>query len=68
MPATHYSFFTGRMPFLPPNQQHQSTEGTFLNIYEKNSPVLKEMHKKKIVFFQPHGVYKSTVIIVNKQC
>jgi len=23
-------FFTGRMPFLPPNQQRQSTEGTFL--------------------------------------
>jgi len=23
------SFFTGRMPFLPPNQQHQSTEGTW---------------------------------------
>jgi len=23
----HSSFFTGRMPFLPPNQQHQSTEG-----------------------------------------
>jgi len=21
------SFFTGRMPFLPPNQQHQSTTG-----------------------------------------
>jgi len=21
-------FFTGWMPFLPPNQQHQSTEGT----------------------------------------
>jgi len=21
------SLFTGRMPFLPPNQQHQSTEG-----------------------------------------
>jgi len=21
------SFFTGRMPFLPPNQQHQITEG-----------------------------------------
>ena len=20
-------FFTGRMPFLPPNQQHQSTQG-----------------------------------------
>jgi len=24
----HHSVFTGRMPFLPPNQQHQSTEGT----------------------------------------
>jgi len=23
------SFFTGRMPFLPPNQQRQSTEGNF---------------------------------------
>jgi len=23
--------FTGRMPFLPPNQQHQSTEGTTCN-------------------------------------
>ena len=23
------SFFTGRMPFLPPNQQCQSTEGRF---------------------------------------
>jgi len=24
---TTTQFFTGRMPFLPPNQQHQSTEG-----------------------------------------
>ena len=31
-PAPHYSsFFTGRMPFLPPNQQCQSTEGRALN-------------------------------------
>ena len=30
MPEPHHSvFFTGRMPFLPPNQQHQSTEGTY---------------------------------------
>ena len=28
MPAPHHSVFTGRMPFLPPNQQRQSTEGT----------------------------------------
>ena len=27
-PAPHHSvFFTGRMPFLPPNQQRQSSEG-----------------------------------------
>ena len=26
-PAPHLSVFTGRMPFLPPNQQRQSTEG-----------------------------------------
>jgi len=24
-------FFTGRMPFLPPNQQSQSTEGKVVN-------------------------------------
>ena len=29
-PATHHSVFTGLMPFLPPNQQHQSTEGIAL--------------------------------------
>jgi len=27
MPSPNTQFFTGRMPFLPPNQQHQSTEG-----------------------------------------
>jgi len=33
MPAPHHSsFFTGRMPFLPPNQQRQSTEGKMQNI------------------------------------
>jgi len=26
--APHHSVFTGRMPFLPPNQQRRSTEGT----------------------------------------
>jgi len=25
---TATQFFTGRMPFLPPNQQHHSTEGS----------------------------------------
>ena len=27
VPAPHHSVFTGRMPFLPPNQQRQCTEG-----------------------------------------
>jgi len=31
-PAPHHSVFTGRMPFLPPNQQRQSTEGKFTAI------------------------------------
>jgi len=28
-PVPHRSVFTGRMPFLPPNQQRQGTEGTY---------------------------------------
>ena len=28
-PAPHRSVFIGRMPFLPPNQQRQSTEGSY---------------------------------------
>jgi len=27
MPAPHHSVFTGLIPFLPPNQQRQSTKG-----------------------------------------
>ena len=37
-PATHHSVFTGRMPFLLPNQQRQSTEGLIrINIQDKAS-------------------------------
>jgi len=28
IPAPHHSVFTGQMPFLLPNQQRQSTEGS----------------------------------------
>ena len=36
MSAPHHSVFTGRMPFLPPNQQRQSTEGArYVNIEPK---------------------------------
>ena len=31
-PTPHHSVFTGRMPFLPPNQQCQSTDG-IISIY-----------------------------------
>jgi len=31
MPAPHHAGFTDRMPFLPPNQQCQSTEGSKLH-------------------------------------
>jgi len=30
-PAHHHSVFTGRMPFLPLNQQRQITEGPYIN-------------------------------------
>ena len=31
------SFFTGRLPFLPPNQQHQSTEGNYLHVIQNGA-------------------------------
>ena len=49
MPAPHHSVFTGRMPFLPPNQQRQSTDGTLavyliiiLSTYLRVSLILTE--------------------------
>ena len=35
------SFFAGRMPFLPPNQQHQSTEGL-----QKSKYKYRERHER----------------------
>ena len=39
-PAPHQSFFTGRMPFLPPNQQRQSTEGKALKETQNTTGVI----------------------------
>jgi len=39
-PAHHHSVFTGRMPFLPPNQQRQSTEGN-LRLSTKTANIKK---------------------------
>jgi len=41
-PAPHHSVFTGRMPFLPPSQQRQSTEG--------NIPISYFIVKTNLVF------------------
>ena len=40
MPAPHHSVFhrPDRMPFLPPNQQRQSTEGFYTHTYPFNGP------------------------------
>jgi len=37
MPAPHCLVSTGRMPFLPPNQQRQSTEGTIISANHHNN-------------------------------
>jgi len=39
-------FFTGRMPFLPPNQQRQSTEGKDMHIHNKIKSVNAEKQNK----------------------
>jgi len=42
MPTSHTTqFFTGRMPFLLPNQQHQSTEGTGIKLLKQPTYVKK---------------------------
>jgi len=65
------SFFTGRMPFLPPNQQHQSTErqSWILHYYGTNAKCDNGLPGRKIGSFihcrwfigfrgQPHYCYR----------
>jgi len=40
------SFFTGRMPFLPPNQQRQSTEGFWTHNAKKVDAASKNYHSR----------------------
>ena len=37
-PASHHSVFTGQTPFLPPNQQRQTTEATHPSTPKKEHP------------------------------
>ena len=45
-------FFTGRMPFLPPNQQRQSTEGRKLLYKCITNYLVLQMQSKQIVFLK----------------
>jgi len=49
-------FFTGRMPFLPPNQQRQSTEETciYINISKKQSCFIIVTMDDSILMLQWH--------------
>jgi len=40
------SFFTGRMPCLPPNQQRQSTEGTGCYLFTVSSSGLLSVQRR----------------------
>ena len=52
MPAPHHSrFFTGRMPFLAPNQQRQSTEGTRSAIISKSNSQSNLCSKNCVLLF-----------------
>jgi len=48
---TSLSFFTGRMPFLPPNQQCQSTEGMFVHVLNSDLFTLPDIHVIDDVLF-----------------
>ena len=58
MPAPHHSsFFTGRMPFLPPNQQCQSTEGRLIQYLLNKVLRVLAMHihaQKTMPYSQPY--------------
>ena len=54
-PAPHHSVFTGRMPFPPPNQQRQSSEGKNVPVIERITDILRNfkqymkcMNEKKV--------------------
>ena len=51
-PAPHHSVFTGRMPFLPPNQQCQSTERQFILFFPYPHKFSKEVWGSIVSFAQ----------------
>jgi len=47
-PVPHHSVSTGRMPFLPPNQQRQSTEGSMTVITNELYILWTEFRRRKL--------------------
>ena len=72
MPAPHHSVFTGRMPFLPPNQQCQSTEGFYL--LQGNNLMHSTLSTYSIIIFSPYirnNSYiftKKWTLIIDQEC
>jgi len=59
MPAPHHSVFTGRMPFLPPNQQRQSTEGKpQTQVDGKKHKVAEMQHNVAFLHFKYPHIYQ----------
>jgi len=64
MPASHHSVFTGHMPFLPPNQQRQSTEGNSPTTSGRgNKYIYKEWHWLALLIWQQER-HKSVLIFL----
>ena len=59
MPATHRSVFTGQMPFLPPNQQCQSTEGFSLTAFSVSRTKFSDLYRDTFQYSK-HAVICST--------
>ena len=58
MPVPHHSFFTGRMAFLPPNQQRQSTEGkkSDISYYRRNCTTEMQIIRVTMSLWAPPGI------------
>ena len=53
---TTLMFFTGRMPFLPPNEQRQSTEGTNVASSNRQNPNVMNKHSsQQLILSQSQG-------------
>jgi len=55
MPSTTTLFFTGRMPFLLPDQQHQSTEGQSCTTNPQQIGVTELGRRSTLVYHTDHA-------------